>query len=102
MTDAPGSSSAPYAWRPIAAAPRDGSWLVVQARECGQPFGGSRIMLARFETLGETEPRGWNNERPNGWRGFDVAQMDEAGSPADLQDIIPTVFLDPKTRISWP
>lgn len=100
--DMPGSPASPCAWRPIASAPRDGSWVVVHARECGQPFGPRRLMLARFEEIQAAEPRGWNNERPSGWRGVDLAGIDPAGTPGDLLDVIPTVFLDPKTRIRWP
>jgi hypothetical protein len=102
MTDTPGTPAAPYRWQPIASAPRDGSWVVVQARECGQPFGGHRIMLARFAEPADADLRGWNNERPSGWRGFDVARLDSAGQPPELQDIVPAVFLDPRTRIRWP
>lgn len=99
MTDPVGTPQSPCAWRAISDAPRDGTWLVVHARECGQPFGRAQIMLARFELPASQGVRGWNNEAPNGWRGFPLESVGQDGSPPDLADLVPTVFLDPKTRI---
>ena len=100
MTDPVGTPQSPCAWRPIADAPHDGSWVVVHARECGQPFGRAQIMLARFDSLSSGSLRGWSNEAPSGWRGFAAGSLSAQGDPPGLVDVIPTVFLDPRTRIA--